>query len=211
MAFLSTIETRAGTIGLWELTEDSAYLSAKFIFSQQEKKDFEKIKHERRKREFLAVRMLLEAMMRSKTEIEYDVNGKPLLPGIRLNISISHSAELAVVILSKKNTGIDVENTGRNITPAARRFLTLEELEYTSKCNNSPVMQILYWSAKEAIYKCIRLNNFTFGTQIDINPFKLDSKSGSFTGKVTNDIRSFNFSLGYFFYKNNVVVYCVEE
>jgi len=155
--------------------------------------------------------MLLEVMMKSKTEIEYNENGKPLLPGKRLNISISHSAQLIAVILSKKNIGIDVENTDRDITPAARRYLTPAELKYTSICNNPPVMQIVYWSAKEAIYKCIQLNNITFGTQIAINPFKLDNNSGSFTGTVKNDQRSLNFSLGYFFYENNVVVYCVEE
>ncbi|MDD4107974.1 MAG: 4'-phosphopantetheinyl transferase superfamily protein [Prolixibacteraceae bacterium] len=211
MALSSIIKTHTGTIGLWEMTEPVNTLYSKFKFTAEEKREFSTLRNERRKREFLAVRLLLESVLKCKTEIKYKSSGKPELPGKNLNISISHSGQIAAVLISESNTGIDVEDINRDISPAARRFLSDRELDYLHKHKNENAMRIIYWSAKEAIFKCLSAENISFRTDIMINPFESDENSGNFTGIVKKEEKIYNFSLSYFFFKNNVVVYCVLE
>ena len=113
MAIVKIIETNAGKLGIWKLSESSETLTGLYPFSKSEKSEFNLIKSEKRKKEFLAVRILLVKMLHSKTRILYNSNGKPYLKSSILNISISHSPELVTILLSEKNAGIDVENINR--------------------------------------------------------------------------------------------------
>jgi phosphopantetheinyl transferase len=208
MPFSKKIETPEGVIGIWELTESSSNLEADFQFSDAEKATFESFKIEKRKKEFLAVRVLLKEILGRKAEIIYDESGKPILKNISCNLSISHSAQLAVVFLSKKNIGIDTENIHRHIQPVVNRFLSEKEKEQTSNTPDTQTAQILYWSAKEAIFKCTREKNIQFNTGILIQP---ETKHGELCGQVLKTNHTTHFELRYFFHQNNVVVYCVEQ
>lgn len=209
MPFIKKIKNSSGTIGIWELSETSSEILSRFHFSNTEKATFEKIKNEKRKKEFLAVRILLKKILNNKTEIGYGNNGKPKLINSRLNISISHSANLAVVLLSEKTAGIDVENIQRNIASVARRFLSEKEMKQILQEQNLQGAQILYWSAKEAIFKCSGTQDIRFNTQIIIHPFKIE-KEGHFSGTLSKNENTKHYTLKYFFLQNNVIVYCVE-
>lgn len=208
MPFSKKIETPEGVIGIWELAENSSELRAGFQFSNSEKATFENLKIEKRKKEFLAVRLLLKKILGQKAEIIYDETGKPKIKNSRLNISISHSAQLAVVFLSQKNIGIDAENIRRNIHPVVNRFLSEKEKEQTNNEPDTQTAQIIYWCAKEAIFKCCREKDIQFNTEILIQPVKTPL---SLHGKLVKNNRTGYFNLMYFFHQNNVVVYCVEQ
>ncbi len=209
MPFLKKITAPAGTIGIWKLSETSSDLISGVQLSDSEKAAFKNIKNEKRKKEYLAVRALLEKMTGTDTKIDYEKNGRPKLESSPQNISISHSAELAVILLSEENAGIDVENTGRNIAPVAKRFLSQAELIHTENLPDKQVVQIIYWSAKEAIFKCSSEENIQFSSQIRILPFELKDE-GNLQGELKIKDQTFNFDLSYFRVENNVVVYCVE-
>lgn len=208
MPFLKKIETPEGVIGIWELAENSSELQTDFQFSNSEKTTFESLKIEKRKKEFLAVRLLLNEILDKKAEIIYDERGKPTIEDSGYNVSISHSAQLAVVFLSKKNIGIDAENIHRHIHPVVNRFLSKKEKEQTSNTSDAQTAQIIYWSAKEAIFKCTREKNIQFNTEISIQP---ETKPGKLHGMMLKNNRTAHFELRYFFHQNNVVVYCVEQ
>ena len=206
MPLIKTINTEAGVLGIWKLTESATGLISQFQFSEIEKDKFDKIKVERRKIEYLATRLLLEHILDKKPEITYLDSGKPELKNSNNNISISHSSEFVVALISEKNIGIDVENTQRNIKKIANRFLCEEELNYIQNMTDSQTATILYWSAKEAIFKCTDEDEILFDKQIFIQPFEIKTR-GNFHAILNKNT---HYKLWYFFIENNVVVYCVE-
>lgn len=210
MAFAKKTETDFGTIGIWELSETVAQLQNKFYFTPSEKTEFEKLKIEKRQKEFLAVRMLIEKLIGEKTELLYSNTGQPQLKNKDLSISISHSAEYAAVFISDKKAGIDIENIFRDTQKVARRFLTGPEMKMTETSRNPELARIICWSAKEAIYKCTMENSVEFNRQIKIHPFTVEN-NGQLSGQLETNRKLELYDLWYFFYGNNVVVYCVER
>ncbi len=155
--------------------------------------------------------MLLERILGSKQNITYDKTGKPSLKNQKLYVSISHCSTLVTVIVSKQNIGIDAENTERNIDKVALRFLHKNELNFIEKNNDSQKLKIIYWSAKEAIFKCAKEQGIQFNVQIFIEPLKMNKKGGKIGGTLKTATSQRKYNLWYFFYKNIVVVYGVEN
>jgi len=210
MAFSKKIELEEGVIGIWEMTEETASLLSLFQFSDREKKEFEQLSSERRKREYLAVRLLLKELLGAPPEILYNHLGRPRLKNSGYNLSISHSADLAVVFLSPKKIGIDVENTERNIEKVATRFLNVHEKEFVKTSANQQKTMIVLWCAKEAIFKCSEKQGIDFGKEIYIPPFSETGNTG-FKGIKTQSGSSIFYRLQQFECKNNTIVFCVEE
>lgn len=210
MPIVKKIKTEVGILGIWKLSESADDLGSLFQFSNQEKKEFKKFKAKRRKTEYLAVRLLLQDLLNKKQEIQYHKSGKPELKDIQKNVSISHSSDFVVVFISENRIGIDVENTQRNIEKVAVRFLHEEEFRQIQNLENPQTATILYWSAKEAIFKCAEEKGVQFNKQIFIPTFEIKSE-GQFTGTLTTNSTTTNYKLWYLFYENNVIAYCVER
>lgn len=210
MPFIRKIENSAGQIAIWQLTENSEQLRLLATLSEQEKNHYLQFKAENRKKEFLATRILLSTLGKRKQEIGYSASGKPFLSGEKSNISISHSADYAVVFLSQKKIGIDIEQCNRNINRVAGRFLSKKEKALIEKLDNQQFAKVLLWAAKEAIFKCTDEQGISFSEQILIDTF-VPGREGSFTAKLLLPERSFKYFLQYFILENNVLVYCVEQ
>lgn len=203
-------ELPEGKLGIWELTETCDSLINGFRFTKNEKKEFLKITNEKRKCEFLTVRLLLYEMMQTKNELHYDNSGKPCLAENR-HISISHSSNLVVILLSDKQAGIDVENLNRNTEKIASRFLAESELKHVADTSHPEYTRILYWCAKEALFKCTPFDGIEFKSQILINPFHPAPGSGKFYGQLLIKEQQANFVFHYFILKKNAVVYCTHQ
>ncbi len=210
MPFAKKTKTETGITGIWELTESAEQLRKNFNFTSNEKAEFIQIKNEKRKKEYLAVRLLIEALINKKPVLHYGKAGNPYLINHPFNISISHSAELATVFLSEKKAGIDTENIFRNTEKIASRFLSGSEYKTVKQNSNPQLTGIMYWSAKEAIFKCASVQDVNFKSQIRIYSFPIQNM-GQFKGTLHTSRKIINYNLYYFFYGNNVIVYCVEE
>src|SRR5690554_395753 len=139
-----------GKIGIWQLNESSSSLMEKYCCTASEEDLFLKISNERRKCEYLSVRLLLNEMLPGTSEITYTETGKPeLLNGC--HISISHSAHLAVILLSDQPAGIDVESLDRKTEKISRRFLSDQEIKHIHTTTSPSLTSLLYWCAKEAM------------------------------------------------------------
>lgn len=115
--------------------------------------EFEKINTEKRKREFLAARILINEILRKPVKIAYDSAGKPFLINMLGCISISHSANfIAVMYHPEKLVGVDIECPTDRVLKVAERFLNKTELSYLG--GNLLKIQ-LAWSVKEAVYKIV--------------------------------------------------------
>jgi 4'-phosphopantetheinyl transferase len=203
-------EIREGLLGIWELTDTLDSLLQNLPLTQTEVQELERISNEKRKREFLSVRLLLNEMNKAKSEICYTHMGKPYLTGFSCHVSIAHSQELAVIVLSGENAGIDAESLSRNTEKIASRFLSETELLNIAGTSDPHLYRIIYWCAKEAAYKYACMEGIDFKSHIKIHPFKVSAPGGCFEGLVSQNNIQMNISFTYFFYKNDVIVYCFE-
>ena len=137
MPLIEITSNQHGTIGMWELTEKADELLRICRLSTADQKRLEALKVEKRKKEFLATRILLQSILPECPEIIYQhESGKPLLPNTNLNISITHSAELAAVFLSNNKVGIDIEQLNRNIDKVVDRFANSSEKKFIEESSD---------------------------------------------------------------------------
>lgn len=210
MPLLDKITTDCGIIGIWDLTETSSQLEIMYQLSLNETHQFSLITAERRRKEYLAARLLLQELLKVKTEILYGKNGDPLLKDNSLHVSISHSKEYVVVFLSERRVGIDIESIDRNIEKVSERFLSRQEYVFTQHTDNPDISRIICWCGKEAIFKCIPESNVRFNRDIVIEPFTPQQVGVLKAWFIRYRIEK-KFLLHYRYIGNNVMVYCVEE
>jgi len=168
--------------------------------------DFRKIKTDKRKLEFLAVRVALKKLLNEEFYIFYTDDGKPFLTENRYNISISHSKNwVAVAAHPSRQIGIDIECWSDKIPKLYKRFLN--ETEQKAFGTNANQLQIV-WSAKEALYKIIGKTAVDFANQLQIFPFDAENENGELTAKhlVSGKL----YTLNYYQNLDYVLVYCVE-
>lgn len=83
---------------------------------------------DRRKLEWLSVRVLLYSMLQEDKEIGYSSEGKPHLTDNSSFISISHTKGYVAVILSSvAPVGIDIEQYGQRVKRVYDRFIRSDE------------------------------------------------------------------------------------
>lgn len=199
-----------GKLGIWEMNDSYAYLREKCNLSENDEKRIALIANEKRRCEFLSVRMLLQKMLSHREEITYNEAGKPELQN-DYHITISHSSRLAAVLLSEQPTGIDIEQLNRNTEKVATRFLSEQENNHVQCTSNPPLTRLLYWCAKEALFKCSPLSGIDFRKHILINSFFPEPGRGKFFGQLTKDNQLVNFVFHYFIFNGHAVVYCTEK
>ena len=211
MPLIEKIANQNGTIGVWELKETANDLLKDCKLNSTDTERLESFKAEKRQKEFLASRLLLQNLLPECPAIIYrDKYGKPSLINSDLNISITHSADLAAIILSEKNIGIDVEQRHRNIDKVVTRFASSEEIEFIEKSNDPQLVKILLWSSKEAIFKCCGIQGVQFNRQIEITPFDYNVQS-NFSGALRHPDKEASYELFFRIIKNNILVYCVQH
>ncbi len=184
-----------GLLGLWEITETTEFLIELLNPKPEELERFLLLKNEQRKKEWLAVRLLLQQMTGENSKISYDSEGKPLLVNFAGHISITHSSNYAAIYFhSEYQPGIDIELITRNVVRVARRFLSEKELADCMIANQPSNKEImLRWCAKEAVFKMIPFSNIDFSSQILCNASSFSSVEGNLkaifsSGKVSYDI-----------------------
>ena len=160
-------------IMVWELTESIESLKEQLILSDSDKTAFNKIASDKRKLEFLSIRVALKSLLGKEIQIKYDSEGKPHLSDQSYHISISHSNKwIAVMAHTSRNVGIDIECPSDKIQKLYQRFLSITEQKELS--NGNDIRQLLLaWSGKEALYKIIGREAVDFANQLRIFPFEV--------------------------------------
>lgn len=106
-----------------------------------------KFKAVERQREWLAARALLQHSGHDVSALAYMPGGAPCLKGTGRHISISHTRGLAVVAISKRPVGVDIEAEGRDASKAIRMVVGSSDAVI---CNDEALRM---WTAKEAAFK----------------------------------------------------------
>lgn len=100
-----------------------------------------------REAERTAIASLLNEALGPDTTLSHRPDGSPAIniPGIE--ISISHCRTCAVIALSDRPVGVDVETDRAQLARVAPRVLSPDELIYYNDC------LVKAWTLKEALYK----------------------------------------------------------
>jgi len=171
-----TFEYEGAKVFVLQINETLDALFAKWNYAGLDTKEYEKLTSEKRKREYLGVRLALRTLLNKEIVINYDVNGKPFVADGSCNISISHSNKwIAVMAHPTAIVGIDIECPTDKIKNVFTRFLSKTEQEELSNGNNIAQLQ-LAWSAKEALYKIIGKQAVDFAAQLRVFPFEVKNE-----------------------------------
>lgn len=154
--------------------------------------------HIRRKREFIATRILRKHVLGSQ-HIQYNSIGAPYIDGVGY-ISISHSAHLVGLAFNAHYmVGLDLETPRDNILEIFPKFLA--PLEENSFDSTNKLEMTRVWSAKEALYKLAGRKKIIFKEELLLSK----NKSGEWCGKIINPDHSLSVQLDIFDHQGTVV------
>ncbi|MDQ3292432.1 MAG: 4'-phosphopantetheinyl transferase superfamily protein [Bacteroidota bacterium] len=138
----------------------------------------EYITHEKRMMEWLATRILAYETLQRFTSENYSLlnskTGKPYFTDCPYQISISHTQQQVVVLISENTpVGIDIERIQSKVSRIQDKFLNPEE---KSAIGNDLAKLTIAWSAKESLYKLYGKKNIIFNENLLLSPFQLTLK-----------------------------------
>ena len=141
-------------LGVWEITETEAELRKGLDLSSAALERLSHRKSEVHRKGYLAIRQLLKILEIEPQTHQYDSQGAPFLTDGRY-LSISHTKNIAAVVLSSKPVGIDLEHYQEKIKNIAPRFLNKEEAKESIQQTDIQYLTQI-WTAKEALYKAYK-------------------------------------------------------
>ena len=175
--------------------------------NNDEKKLFKLKKSNVLREQFLATRKML-ALENSDYIITYDLDGKPSLNS-EFNISISHSHEIAALVMSnKKKIGLDVQLKKNKILNLQNKFLNKFEKLNIGRDPSIDILTMI-WTSKESIYKAIGLKGVSFSKNIQIEKFTEKDKIGK--GYYINGTEKVKFDLKFFYLDEYIVCYATKN
>ncbi len=156
---------------------------------------------EKRKKEWLVVRLLLRDYLGRLPQIKYDSHGRPFLKDFDGYLSISHSHDYAVVCLDRLPCAVDIDSLSRDYHKLAGRYLSADEQAGFGRDNQKLA---LAWMGKEAMFKLMGRENVIFAQQLRVFIEQGISKFGYFYGKYLPGNTRVKFT--YYRIKNNLIV-----
>lgn len=198
------------TVGIWKVDETVEQLRLMFHQFSIYEEGFARFSAEKRKQEWLAVRVLLKEMLGEQKEIAYYPSGKPYLKDGSACISFSHThGYVAVAIHPSDDVGVDIEQYGTRVQRVASRFI--REDEKVSIASGDEIYGLLlHWSAKETMFKLMDDQAVDFIDHLHILPFVLQSE-GSFKAREYRSDKKRNFLIHYDTHPDYVLTFaCLE-
>lgn len=192
-------QTARGLVGFWETTESAEEMLQQLKPIQPELETYLLFRNERRKKEWLAARLLLKEMVGHHATLSYNVAGKPVPDNFEGHLSISHSAGYVTICYHPaRQPGIDIESINRDTEKAAAKFLSPKELADCTINNHLSNRELLLrWCAKEAVFKMVPWSNIDFSEQIAVEADLLSEKGGELSATFTHQGTTLRIALIY--------------
>lgn len=172
MPLLKTIALNNYTeLLVWKITETFDELFQSVALKDVSLARLEGMKSESHQKGFLGVRRLLMEAGYTDFDLFYDEFGKPHLKYGK-HISISHSHEFSVIVLSDKIIGIDLEQLKEKTLKIAPRFMDISHLENLSD-EHRLLKATVVWGIKESVFKIKNEKGISFKEHIFEHDFAL--------------------------------------
>lgn len=196
--------------GVWKIEETSDELLSMLVLRSEYLPFLQNIKTEKRRQEWLASRVLLKELSGSELLIAYHEDGAPYLPDSAYHLSISHTNGYAAVLLQEQPAaGIDIEYYSTRILKIRSRFMSPEE-DASVDPDNAVKHLLVYWCAKEALFKMIRQQDVDFIEHLHIEPFTY-ADSGQIKAYETRTGDTQSYTLSYEVRPDFVFVYSLPS
>lgn len=191
---------------LWHITEEENEL-ARALGKDGIPAD---IIHPLKRMEYAAGRLLTQSVLEQLRMPFYGIRknsfGRPLLNKLQVNLSLSHSFPYAAVIIdSKNNPGIDIEQPKPKLLRIASRIMNEAEQK---DAGDDVTKHCIYWCGKETLMKVHGKRDVSFSAQLNIHPFKIAEKGPLHGSILANDIRS-EVEMEYRLFSGFVVVHTI--
>jgi len=167
-------------LAVWQIDESVDDLYARLERKEWYEQPLAQFKLDKRKREWLSVRVLLKELLGYEAQIAYRKNGEPYLLNNSHYISVSHTDGYAAVYIHKeKRVGVDIERRpSEKILRIAHKFINPDR-EFVSN-HNKQLHLLLHWSAKETVFKALGKEGIEFARQLIVTPFVVDQEGAAF-------------------------------
>lgn len=195
-------------LGVWKIEETSDELLSLLEQPSEYLPFLQRLKTEKRRREWLASRVLLKKLAGQELSIAYHEDGAPYLPGSPYAISISHTDGYAAVQLHEQAVGVDIEYRSNRVIKIRSRFMSPEE-DASIDAGHEAEHLLIYWCAKEALFKLIRQQDVDFIKHLHVEPFAYSS-SGKIKVLETRTSERRSFTLNYEVFPDYVLVYSIS-
>ncbi len=190
---------------LWQVKESLEELTQLFHSTQQEKAQLAELKYEKRKKEYIGARILLKHLLGPKATITYTHNRQPLVEGH--HISISHTRDYIALLLSPTHkVGIDIEYLSNRVERIKHKFLSEKEAQDIADQKHS-YQTLLYWCAKECLFKLYGKGNVIFAKNLGIY-----QEHGQWKAQFNKADEQFTLDLHHFIHdKELLITYLVKK
>ena len=174
MPIFKEIISEQTQILIWKYSEEEEF-SADLI---SDEKEFENLKQKSPKRliEKQMVRHMLKKIMPNH-KIRYHENGQPYLEPFDKFVSVSHSFPYAVLAISEKKIGVDIEQVKDRIDKIKHKFLHPTEIDWLSRAESGIEHLTAIWCIKEALFKIHSSKQWSFKEFYVVDEFSLDKFS----------------------------------
>lgn len=174
MPLYREFELGCAVVAVWKITESAEELLS--MVSPDEAAEALLLRGEQRRKEWLAVRLLLARTCGDGARIVYDSAGKPFLHDSCGHISISHTRGYALFAYSENTPfGIDMELVGRDALSASRRFINDSFVPLLCG-DDAHARALAYWCACEALFKLVGDVGATYKDNVFVKSFQLSSQ-----------------------------------
>jgi len=192
---------------VWKITETFDELFQSVALKDVSLARVESMKAEGHQKGFLSVRRLLMQAGYSDFDLCYDEFGKPHLNDGK-HISISHSHDFSVIVLSDVNIGADLEILKDKTLKLAPRFMDVSHLKNLSP-EDELIKATVVWGIKEAVFKIKNEIGISFKDHIFENDFRIANKKCTVELRFNNKIERFD--IVFDFIENYVFVCAFEK
>ena len=191
MPLLKTIALNDYTqLFVWKISETFDELFQSVALKDVSLARVESMKSESHQRGYLAVRRLLMEARYSDFDLYYDEFGKPHL-GNGKHISISHSHDFSVIVLSDVYVGADLEILKEKTLKLAPRYMDVSHLNNLSK-SDELIKATVVWGIKESVFKIKNEIGISFKDNIFEDDFNLEDKKCGVSLQFNNKTERFN-------------------
>jgi 4'-phosphopantetheinyl transferase len=161
-------------ITLWKIEENADFFLEYLNIEEKDLSMLSNATHPVKQLEWLAsrtcVKYTVELLEHNYQGIEKDEHNNPSLSEIKGYVSLSHTNEYAVAIVSLTDeVGVDIERISSKLSKVAHKFLSNPERLHAG---DDLSKMCIYWCAKESLYKWYGKKNLSFKDNIFIEPFE---------------------------------------
>lgn len=153
------------SLSIWSIEESLDFFLSNLRLTKNCEQRLDKLKSDEMKKQFLAVRKLIQLNGISLDSLSYSLEGIPFLNNEK-NISISHTKGFSAIAISPKPVGIDIQDFRDKILSISKKFINSNERDLI---DTSSIKELtLVWCIKEATYKVHRKPGLDFKDEIKI-------------------------------------------